>query len=138
MTDHTVKAFDKELGELGAKIAEMGTGILRPLHRRRDRHQSLNPEMRQIAEVFCRKLNATRGSVRVVLPLQGMSIGGLKGGSTYDPEGDKVFFTPGGAKGSMVALDKMTGKLLWQTRLPAPSSAVRTAFSLPGMGAPTR
>lgn len=24
MTDHTVKAFDKELGELGAKIAEMG------------------------------------------------------------------------------------------------------------------
>ena len=24
MTDHTVKAFDKELGELGAKLAEMG------------------------------------------------------------------------------------------------------------------
>jgi uncharacterized protein (UPF0261 family) len=30
--------------------------------------------------------------VRVVLPLRGMSISGLKGGSTYDPEGDRILF----------------------------------------------
>ena len=49
-------------------------------------------EMRQIAEMFVRKLNEAKGPVRIILPLRGMSIGGLKGGSTYDPEGDKIFF----------------------------------------------
>jgi uncharacterized protein (UPF0261 family) len=49
-------------------------------------------EMRQVAETMVRKLNAARGPVRVILPLRGMSIGGLKGGSSYDPEGDQIFF----------------------------------------------
>jgi uncharacterized protein (UPF0261 family) len=39
-----------------------------------------------------KKLNSAKGPVVVVLPLRGMSIGGLKGGSTYDPEGDRLFF----------------------------------------------
>ena len=49
-------------------------------------------EMRLVASEICRKLNAANGPVRVVLPLSGMSIGGIKGGETYDPEGDKIFF----------------------------------------------
>ena len=49
-------------------------------------------EMRQVAEVMARKLNAATGPVRVILPLRGMSVGGLKGGSSYDPEGDRIFF----------------------------------------------
>jgi len=49
-------------------------------------------EMKKIAETFCKKLNAANSPTRVVLPLLGMSIGGLKGGSTHDPEGDKIFF----------------------------------------------
>ncbi len=52
----------------------------------------LPEEMRRIAEMFVDKLNRARGPVRVVLPLRGMSIAGLKGGSTHDPEGDRVFF----------------------------------------------
>jgi uncharacterized protein (UPF0261 family) len=49
-------------------------------------------EMKKIAELFCKKLNSAEGPTKVVLPLQGVSIGGIKGGSTYDPEGDKIFF----------------------------------------------
>ena len=49
-------------------------------------------EMRQVAEILARKLNAAKGLVRVILPLKGMSIGGLKGGSSYDSEGDQIFF----------------------------------------------
>jgi uncharacterized protein (UPF0261 family) len=49
-------------------------------------------EQKKIAELFCRKLNAAKGPVRVVLPLEGVSIGGLKGGSTHDSEGDRIFF----------------------------------------------
>jgi uncharacterized protein (UPF0261 family) len=49
-------------------------------------------EQKKIAELFCKKLNAAKGPVRVVLPLEGVSIGGKKGGSTYDPEGDRIFF----------------------------------------------
>lgn len=49
-------------------------------------------EMRQVGEAFVRKLNQARGPVRVILPLRGLSIGGLKGGSTYDPEGDRILF----------------------------------------------
>lgn len=49
-------------------------------------------EMREIAGAFCQKLNAALGPVRVVLPLKGMSISGLAGGSTHDPEGDATFF----------------------------------------------
>ncbi len=49
-------------------------------------------EMKEIARRLAKKVNAATGPVIVVLPLQGMSIGGLKGGSTYDPEGDRAFF----------------------------------------------
>jgi uncharacterized protein (UPF0261 family) len=49
-------------------------------------------EMRLIGETFVRKLNAAKGPVRVVLPLRGMSISGLAGGSTHDPEGDRALF----------------------------------------------
>lgn len=49
-------------------------------------------EMEEIAKRFCKKLNSAKGPVRVILPLKGMSIGGLEGGSTYDPEGDRIFF----------------------------------------------
>ena len=49
-------------------------------------------EMKLIAKAFCKKLNSAKGPVKVILPLLGMSIGGLKGGSTYDPEGDQIFF----------------------------------------------
>jgi outer membrane protein assembly factor BamB len=31
-------------------------------------------------------------------------------------DGDKVICTPGGSKGTMAALDKMTGKLIWQSK----------------------
>jgi len=49
-------------------------------------------EMRRLGELMADKLNRARGPVRVVLPLGGMSIGGKKGGSTYDPEGDRALF----------------------------------------------
>jgi uncharacterized protein (UPF0261 family) len=49
-------------------------------------------EMRRIGQAFVRKLNAARGPVRVVLPLGGMSIAGLPGGSTHDPDGDAALF----------------------------------------------
>jgi len=49
-------------------------------------------EMKETAWVLSGKLNQAKGPVIVLLPLLGMSIGGLKGGSTYDPEGDRVFF----------------------------------------------
>lgn len=51
-----------------------------------------NEEMKKIAELFCKKINAAKGPVRVVLPLDGVSIGGVKGGSTHNPEGDRIFF----------------------------------------------
>jgi uncharacterized protein (UPF0261 family) len=49
-------------------------------------------EMKEIALRMSRKVNAAKGPVKVVLPLRGMSIGGLEGGTTYDPEGDRAFF----------------------------------------------
>ena len=49
-------------------------------------------EMRQIGLAMAGKLNRAKGPVRVVLPLRGMSIGGRKGGSTYDPEGDRILY----------------------------------------------
>ena len=56
--------------------------LIRPTH----------DEMRRIGELFVRKLNGAKGPVRVVLPLRGMSISGLEGGSTHDPAGDRVLF----------------------------------------------
>jgi uncharacterized protein (UPF0261 family) len=49
-------------------------------------------EMKTIGETAARKLNLAKGPVTVVLPLRGMSYSGLKGGSTYDPEGDRILF----------------------------------------------
>ena len=49
-------------------------------------------EMKEIANRMADKLNAASGPVKVVLPLKGMSIGGLEGGTTYDPKGDRAFF----------------------------------------------
>ncbi|MEE9418916.1 MAG: Tm-1-like ATP-binding domain-containing protein [Desulfatiglandaceae bacterium] len=49
-------------------------------------------EMKEIGSRLGRKVNKATGPVIVVLPLRGMSIGGLEGGSTYDPEGDRAFF----------------------------------------------
>jgi len=49
-------------------------------------------EMMEIAARLARKVNAATGPVIVLLPLRGMSIGGLEGGSTHDPEGDQAFF----------------------------------------------
>lgn len=49
-------------------------------------------EMTRLGEIMAEKLNRACGPVRVVLPLQGMSIGGKKGGSTHDPEGDRALF----------------------------------------------
>lgn len=37
--------------------------------------------------------------------------------------GDKVFYTPGGAETSMIALDKNTGELIWKTRCIGDSAA---------------
>ncbi len=42
-------------------------------------------------------------------------------------DGDRVICAPGGKKGSIVALDKMTGKLVWAT----PSLGARTAYACP-------
>jgi uncharacterized protein (UPF0261 family) len=49
-------------------------------------------EMRRIGALLVDKVNAARGPVRVVLPLRGMSIAGLPGGSTHDLEGDRALF----------------------------------------------
>ncbi len=56
--------------------------LIRPTHE----------EMREIGLNMAAKLNRAQGTVRLVLPLKGMSIGGLKGGSTHDPDGDRILF----------------------------------------------
>jgi uncharacterized protein (UPF0261 family) len=49
-------------------------------------------EMRTIGTTAAERLNLAKGPVTVVLPLKGMSIGGLEGGVTHDPEGDRILF----------------------------------------------
>ena len=49
-------------------------------------------EMRTIGATATERLNRAKGPVTVVLPLKGMSIGGLQGGVTHDPEGDRILF----------------------------------------------
>ena len=49
-------------------------------------------EMRTIGAIAAERLNLAKGPVTVVLPLKGMSIGGLEGGVTHDPEGDRILF----------------------------------------------
>jgi uncharacterized protein (UPF0261 family) len=67
----------------------------RPMYYHNPKFTLIRPthsEMRSIAETAARKLNASRGPVTVVLPLNGMSYSGLPGGSTHDPEGDRILF----------------------------------------------
>jgi len=49
-------------------------------------------EMQTIGATAAERLNQAQGPVCVILPLQGMSISGLEGGSTHDPEGDRMLF----------------------------------------------
>jgi len=49
-------------------------------------------EMQTIGATAAEKLNQAKGPVTVILPLNGMSISGLEGGSTHDPEGDRTLF----------------------------------------------
>jgi uncharacterized protein (UPF0261 family) len=49
-------------------------------------------EMRTIGATAVERLNRAKGPVTVVLPLKGMSIGGLEGGVTHDPKGDRILF----------------------------------------------
>jgi uncharacterized protein (UPF0261 family) len=48
--------------------------------------------MRTIGATAAGRLNQAKGPVTVILPLKGMSIGGLEGGVTHDPEGDRILF----------------------------------------------
>jgi uncharacterized protein (UPF0261 family) len=48
--------------------------------------------MARIGAALASKVNAARGPVCVVLPLRGMSIAGLPGGSMHDPDGDRALF----------------------------------------------
>jgi len=49
-------------------------------------------EMRTIGATAAERLNQAKGPATVILPLKGMSIGGLKGGVTHDPQGDRILF----------------------------------------------
>lgn len=49
-------------------------------------------EMKTVGQTAAKRLNQAKGPVIVVLPLNGMSISGLEGGSTHDPAGDRVLF----------------------------------------------
>ncbi len=56
--------------------------LIRPSHK----------EMKTVGQTAAKRLNQAKGPVIVVLPLNGMSISGLEGGSTHDPAGDRVLF----------------------------------------------
>jgi uncharacterized protein (UPF0261 family) len=67
----------------------------RPMYYHNPKFTLIRPthaEMRTIGATAARKLSLSRGPVTVVLPLNGMSYSGLKGGSTHDPEGDRILF----------------------------------------------
>ncbi len=49
-------------------------------------------EMQVVGETAAHRLNQAKGPVTVILPLNGMSISGLEGGSTHDPEADRILF----------------------------------------------
>jgi alcohol dehydrogenase (cytochrome c) len=49
-------------------------------------------------------------------------------------DGDKLICTPGGKEATLVALDKMTGKTIWKSALPASSNSEPTAPAAPGGG----
>jgi uncharacterized protein (UPF0261 family) len=48
-------------------------------------------ELQQVAGEFARKLNGSKATVKVLVPLQGWSSVDCKGNPTYDPEEDQVF-----------------------------------------------
>jgi uncharacterized protein (UPF0261 family) len=48
-------------------------------------------ELREVSEVFARKLNRSSGTVRVLIPLRGWSSIESPGSPTYDPEEDAIF-----------------------------------------------
>jgi outer membrane protein assembly factor BamB len=49
-------------------------------------------------------------------------------------DGDKVVFTPGGQDAMMIALDKLTGKVIWKSQLPAAASGGSAGPGGPGGG----
>jgi uncharacterized protein (UPF0261 family) len=49
-------------------------------------------EMQAVGKIAAHRLNQAKGPVTAILPLNGMSISGLEGGSTHDPEGDRILF----------------------------------------------
>jgi len=52
-------------------------------------------------------------------------------------DGDKVICTPGGAEAMLVALDKLTSKTIWKSRMPeTPGAGVVALASLAGSGGP--
>ena len=70
----------------------------------------------QFGDLVCLK-TATGAEVwRASLPTD---FGGRPGGWNYTEsplvDGDKIIVTPGGRKGAVVALNRMTGKLIWQS-----------------------
>ncbi len=70
----------------------------------------------QFGDFVC--LDVTTGKVKWTKSLQKDFGGGYAGWNyTESPlvDGNKVLLTPGGKKGAMVALDKKTGALLWQS-----------------------
>jgi len=52
-------------------------------------------------------------------------------------DGDKVVCTPGGPDAAIVALDKMTGKTMWKTKVPAAADAPAGGPGRPGRFGPT-
>jgi uncharacterized protein (UPF0261 family) len=48
-------------------------------------------ELKEVAALFARKLNLSRGPVKVVIPLRGWSSVDAPGNPTYDPEEDRIF-----------------------------------------------
>jgi len=50
-------------------------------------------ELKEVAALFAKKLNMSRGPVKMVIPLRGWSSVDSPGNPTYDPEEDRMFTT---------------------------------------------
>jgi uncharacterized protein (UPF0261 family) len=48
-------------------------------------------EMEQIGHIMAKKLNKAEGPLKVIVPMQGLSIPNVPGGVFWDPEADKAF-----------------------------------------------
>jgi uncharacterized protein (UPF0261 family) len=55
--------------------------------------QDVPQELKEVAAVFAQKLNLSRGSVKILIPLRGWSSVDTPGSPTYDPEEDRLFTT---------------------------------------------